>query len=174
MTDDPTLDELADELASAQQDITGLRQLVVEQNQSIEELEAELQQERKKRLALEERVAANEDANEMVVSVAENSGTKYGEYAAVVLRTLHREATKSTSNTASMDAKKCEHTLQSRIDRTNTYRLMRKIDEWAESPAVYWIENPDASSNKRLVVDLDEGEVPKRIKGHPVTEAGAV
>lgn len=124
---------------------------------------------------LEREVAALRDQTDLLQQVKKASALKPAERAAVLIQTLATEAA-SSDGRASMDANAAVKALGGDADRTNMYGeygVFAKAVDLVGDEDVLWFreENRASQQNSRLILDLNEGELPATVAGHEVSTA---
>ncbi len=162
--DEPSLEDKVDRLSS---ELQGAIQIAQSAKSEVVDLEEELEHERKRRKELEHRVEKLSQDNEFVNTAQKNGVSENTRRAAICLQTLARRARKGSTNHATMDANRCEDTLNGTIHRTTAYRIFERAEELIDDDDVVWYVKEERSSpdNHRLVLDLDGGDLPAQVEG---------
>jgi len=164
MSEDCSLEDKVDRLSS---ELQGAIQIAQSAKAEVVDLEEELAHERKRRKELEQEVEKLSQDNEFVNTVQQNGANDNTRRAAICLQTLARRARKGANNHATMDANRCEDTLNGTIHRTTAYRVFKKAEELVGDADVVWYQKEPrgSSENSRLILDLDGGELPAQVAG---------
>ncbi len=164
MSDEPTLEDEVERLSS---ELQAAVQLARDAKGTVVELEEELKHERQRRKELEQEVEKLQQDNQFVNTVQQNGVSKNTRRAAICLQTLARRARRGADDVATMDANRCEDTLQGSISRTTAYRVFERAEELVENDDVVWYqkEKRSAPENSRLILDLNGGDLPAAVAG---------
>lgn len=123
---------------------------------------------------LRQEVAELRQQTELVDRVQRASTLKPDERAIVLIQTLHAEARRN-GGTATIDASAAVKALGGDVDRTLMYgedgTFERTVDLVGDEDLLWYKkENRASSKNSRLILDLNNGEMPEKVAGHDITE----
>lgn len=121
---------------------------------------------------LRQELAELRERTSLVDRVQRASTLKPEERAIVLIQTLHAEARRN-GGTATIDASAAVKALGGDIDRTLMYgddgTFQRTVDLVGDEDLLwYQTENRASSKNSRLILDLNNGEMPDTVAGHDV------
>lgn len=160
------LQGLHDFAKTLREENTTLQEKVNDQQETIQELQDEL--------------SRLEDRTNLLQHVKKASALESEEKIAIILQTLVEEAEQKRKNgktaSAAMDAPQAVKTLGGGVDRTTMYDLLPRAAELVgkqEEKVCYYLREDRASQkNSRLVVNLENGEMPAMVEGYDISTGG--
>lgn len=158
------LDVQREGYAKALQRIDDLTDELAARDERIDELESHLE-------------AVSERTN-LLQYIRQASSLAPEERAAVLIQTLHNEATRrgqknnDESASASIDKDGAMKALGGTVERGNIYYTFEKAEQLVGNDDVCWYQKEPRSSeqNSRLVLSLENGGLPDEVAGHAIGE----
>lgn len=135
--------------------------LVNEQNERIDDLEAENE-------ALRQRVEELEEATSLVSQVNESRALDVDDRAVICLQTLANDA--GRDGKATMTVSEGWSTLGREFDRTRMYDVLRRAVSLVGDDDVCWFQKESRGSQppSRLILDRSAGDLPETAAGKPL------
>lgn len=157
------LDAYERRLKQAEEELQEKDRVIAAKDERIDELDA--------------RVEALEDRTDLLDRVEKASALKPEERAAVLIQTLYAKAQRNDGK-ASIDASGAVDALGGEVSRTLMYGesgvFQRAVDLVGDEDVLWYKkENRASNRNSRLLLDLDEGDLPDAVAGREITGASA-
>lgn len=173
MTDQERIDELEDEVAKLRSQLSGVSEVVGENDSDVEVLRREVASLRDEVDSLRSDLQDVRDLSKLI-QPEESSKVTRSKRAAYALVTLYRKAN-AGNGVAALDADGVVAANQGQIGESYAYKVMRQIPDLVEDDSVCWIikEERNAADNTRVVLDLNNGDVPASTEGVRIHNGGA-